>query len=87
MIIYKVIGRTILNDTAIDMEFTNEKDADAYIKKLGAQYGVNAQIIKIDNSHEYRYSYNPNREKVIKLLDTHNISYELVDGLNIKITF
>ena len=87
MIIYKVIGRTILNDTAIDMEFTNEKDADAYIKKLGAQYGVNAQIIKIYDSHEYRYSYNSNREKVIKLLDTYNISYELTDGLNIKITF
>ena len=87
MITYKVQGRTILTDTKIDKEFTNEKAAVAYIKKLGAQQGVNAQIIKIDDSHEYRYSYNSNREKVIKLLDTYGISYELDDGLNIKIIF
>lgn len=54
---------------------------------MGARQGVNAQIVKIDDSHEYRYSYNSNREKVIKLLDTYGISYELDDGLNIKITF
>lgn len=87
MILYKVKGRTILNDTKIDKDFTNEKDAIAYIKKMGARQGVNAQIVKIDNSHEYRYSYNSNREKVIKLLDTYGISYELDDGLNIKIIF
>lgn len=87
MITYKVKGRTILNDTKIDKDFTNEKDTIAYIKKMGARQGVNAQIVKIDDSHEYRYSYNPNREKVIKLLDTYGISYELDDGLNIKITF
>lgn len=87
MITYKVKGRTILNDTKIDKDFTNEKGAVAYIKKLGAQQGVNAQIIKIDDSYEYRYSYNSNREKVIKLLDTYGILYELDDSLNIKITF
>lgn len=36
MILYKVKGRTILNDTKIDKDFTNEKDAIAYIKKNGS---------------------------------------------------
>lgn len=87
MTYYIVKGRTITDDMEINKKFTKEKDAIDYIKRLGAQYGINAQIVKIDNSYEYRYSYNYNREKVIKLLDTYSISYELDDYLNIKIKF
>lgn len=87
MTYYIVKGRTIVDNKEIVKEFTREKDAIEYIKKLGAQYGVNAQIVKMDAGCQYEYSYNPNREKVIKLLDTYSIPYELDDYLNIKIIF
>lgn len=87
MITYKVKGGTYINRTNIDKDFTNEKDAVAYIKKLGAKYGVHAQIIKIEEGCRYEYSYNPDREDIIKKLEATNISYELDDSLNIKITF
>lgn len=87
MTYYIVKGRTITDDKEINKKFTKEKDAIDYIKRLGAQYGVNAQIVKVDEGCRYEYSYNPNREKIIKLLDTYSISYELDDYLNIKIKF
>lgn len=87
MTYYIVKGRTILDGKEINKQFTREKDAINYIKKLGVQYGVNAQIVKMDEDCQYEYSYNPNREKVIKLLDTYSILYELDDYLNIKIIF
>ncbi len=87
MIRYKVKGRTFINRVKIDEDFTKEKDAIDYIKKMGAQQGVSAQIIKIDDGCQYEYSYNPDREKIIKTLEENNISYELDDALNIKISF
>ena len=87
MTYYIVKGRTIVDNEEIVKEFTREKDAIDYIKKLGAQYGVNAQIVKMDEGCQYEYSYNPNRKKVIKLLEKNNILYELDDYLNIKIIF
>ncbi len=87
MAVYSVKGRTILDNTKIDAGFIREEDAIAYIKKLGAQQGVNAQIVKIEEGCKYKYAYNPDREKIIRILDDNGISYEIDDYLNIKISF
>lgn len=87
MALYSVKGRTILDNAKIDKEFIREEDAIVYIKKLGAKQGVNAQIVKIEEGCKYEYSYNSDREKLIKILENNDISYELDDYLNIKILF
>ena len=87
MAVYLVKGTTILDDTKIDRGFSKEQEAIAYIKKLGVQQGVNAQITKIEEGCKYEYSYNSNRDEIIRILEANNISYELDDYLNIKITF
>lgn len=87
MTLYTVKGKTILHDQNINAEFTREQDAIDYIKKLGAQKGISAQIVKTEEGDNYKYSYAPNRARTIKLLESHSISYELDDNLNIKIIF
>ena len=84
---YTVRGRTTLGNTEINKSFTNEKDALAYIRKLGAKQGVGARIIKIEDNHRYEYCYSPKRAEVMKVLETNNIPYELDNNLNITITF
>ena len=87
MAIYTVKGRTILNGGVINKEFTREKDAIDYIKKLGAQKGISAQIVKTEERCKYEYTYNSDRDKIIRVLEGNNITYELDDNLNIKIIF
>ena len=87
MIIYTVKGRTIFNGEAINKKFTTEKDAIDYIKKLGAQKGISAQIVKIEEGCRYEYTYNSDRDRIIRVLEGNNITYELDDNLNIKIIF
>ena len=87
MAVYTVKGRTILKNTEINKNFTNEKDAVAYIRKLGAKQGVGARIIKTEDNHRYEYCYSPRRAKIINILEANNISYELDNNLNITITF
>ena len=87
MIIYTVKGRTILNGEKIYKEFKREEDAINYIKKLGAQKGISAQIVKIEEGCRYEYTYNSDRDRIISVLEGNNITYEIDNNLNIKITF
>ena len=87
MATYIVKGRTILNGGKIYKGFIREEDAINYIKKLGAQKGISAQIEKIEEGCRYEYSYNSDRDRIIRVLEGNNITYELDDNLNIKIIF
>ena len=87
MILYTVKGRTILDNKEIYEKFRREKDAIDYIKKLGAQKGISAQIVKIEEGCRYEYTYNSDRDRIIRVLEGNNITYELDDNLNIKIIF
>ena len=87
MAIYTVKGRTILGNKEIYEKFGREKDAIDFIKKLGAQQGINAHIVRIEEGRNYDYSYNSDRDRIIKILEGNNITYELDDNLNIKIIF
>ena len=87
MTLYTVKGRTLLDSDEINTPFTREKDAINYIKKLGAQQGIDAQIVKIEEGCRYEYTYNSDRDRIIRVLEGNNITYELDDNLNIKIIF
>lgn len=84
---YKVKGTTLDNLGEIRGDFETLEDAENFIRKMAIEYGVEAQVIEVQECCKYSYPYNRQRKEVMQILDQHGVKYTVDKFLNIKIEF
>ncbi len=82
-----IVRIKVADDSYEDNVFTSRMDALDYVYREGAEHGVDAQLLEINDSNFFKYEYTPKLADLTKYLKSHDIPFEIDSGLNVIINF
>lgn len=82
-----IVRIKVSDDSYEDSVFTSRRDALDYVYRKGAEHGVDAQLLEVNDSKFFKYEYTPKLADLTKYLKTHDIPFTVDSRLNIIINF
>ena len=82
-----IVRIKVADDSYEDNVFTSRMDALDYVYREGAEHGIDAQLLEINDSNFFKYEYTPKLSDLTKYLKEHDIYFTVDNELNVIINF